>query len=361
MSNVSHVEADNKITNKSSGETIGGQDLIRRLEGDGVKESFHVLSDRIWILRESGRVWKTDDAGQHWNRKVFGDDKSVGPISFYGEKYGYALSISNKDLWHTQNQGETWEKVGKFSVEEKTDPLFPFIDGVETMHFFDGRRGIAGGGPYQSLGLKAVRMWITEDGGKNWKEKYNPISSYERATIYDFFFLNDQIGWAAGVNCLMKTADSGQTWQPVTKEPLDYFLKSQWLDEKVGWLKSQNSYYVITNDGGNSWKIYRGRNMDALYLVKTGKEGVSLSENGELLYLAEGKAEWLVQGNVTIYNKDYREMINKNDNCLIGNAILEKLRDGRLVAIWYGVNNCKNREAVGFKHCTSSDDGISWK
>src|SRR5262249_4316185 len=128
-SNASYVGTENnKLANRSSEEAISGQDLIRHLEEAKVEESFHVLSDSIWILQEDGRVWKTDDAGQHWSRKVFGDDKGVGPISFYGEKCGYALSTADKGIWKTQNQGETWEKVGRFSVEEKTDSLFPFTD-----------------------------------------------------------------------------------------------------------------------------------------------------------------------------------------------------------------------------------------
>lgn len=346
----------------SSVNTIDGQTLVRLLDESGSNTKLHLFDKNKWLVLEKGVVWKTMDSGQNWREVTYRDKRrikaEINTISFYNENSGYALSIKTQEIWHTDDQGENWINKGKFAVEEKADPLFPFTNMVETIHFFDDKRGVAGGGPYVNLGLKTVRMWITDDAGHTWQEKYNPISEYERGTIYDFFFIDSQIGWAAGVNCLLKTNDSGNTWQQVNQESY-YLNKTQWLNEKVGWANKQPIGYMVTTDSGKTWKSCQA--CDSIYLIEANK-GLCLSESGKISYIVEGQHEWLVEGALFIDNKDYQKIVEKDNYCYKGKTYLGKLENGNLISIWYGVNICQNkRPAVGFKSLTSTDGGVTWR
>ncbi len=75
------------------------------------------------------------------------------------------------------------------------------------------------------------------------------------ATRYDdVFFVNENIGWAAGGNTgkVYKTINGGRNWNE--KETFPNYLRSiQFMDEHIGLCGSLNGSLYRTTDGGNTW------------------------------------------------------------------------------------------------------------
>lgn len=138
----------------------------------------------------------------------------------------------------------------------------------------------------------AERLWRTNDGGESWHlvfdgghEKPFPNAGFtEPRSIYQFQFINSQVGWLLQYGKMFKTEDGGDSWQPcgealfeqLKEWPLFAFKFSQ--DGKHGWIAGgvhrplkeneavPNRYYSVdgkkglfgavfaTKDGGRTWQ-----------------------------------------------------------------------------------------------------------
>lgn len=120
--------------------------------------------------------------------------------------------------------------------------------------FFDSTTGFAVGG-YN-------RLLKTTDGGETWI-RYNVQPNI--ATVFlDVYFINDSIGWAAGIEILggfpapvirelvVKTTDRGNNWIVIFQGNNSSIYGIHFFDENYGVFLSINKFYYTTN-GGTNW------------------------------------------------------------------------------------------------------------
>ncbi|WP_235924293.1 T9SS type A sorting domain-containing protein [Flavobacterium lotistagni] len=72
----------------------------------------------------------------------------------------------------------------------------------------------------------------------------------------DVFFLNPNLGWAAGSGGFVyKTQDGGAHWELQLDLGDIYIRNIEFLNENVGFLGTLNGGFYKTNDGGNHWTL----------------------------------------------------------------------------------------------------------
>lgn len=80
------------------------------------------------------------------------------------------------------------------------------------IYFIDSNHGWIVGGMNETNTPEGKNHGIvlsTSDGGKTWKL----LSHFEDRYLWSVFFLNEQVGWAAGLKgTFLKTEDGGKTW-----------------------------------------------------------------------------------------------------------------------------------------------------
>ncbi|HZW38292.1 MAG TPA: YCF48-related protein [Ignavibacteriaceae bacterium] len=92
---------------------------------------------------------------------------------------------------------------------------------------------------------------MTTDGGTTWKVTFMGWDGVFRR----MFFLNDNIGWAAGAmsESFYKTTDGGYTWFHLPNGPDTTKYDVFFINENIGWTVGYYGSINKTTDGGNSW------------------------------------------------------------------------------------------------------------
>jgi len=91
----------------------------------------------------------------------------------------------------------------------------------------------------------------TIDGGQNWTIQ----PSGENSSLNDISFPSKGVGYIAGENVVLKSTDSGKSWQKLTTAPSGA-KRIIFIDEKIGWMGS-GSLIHYTTDGGLTWQVYK--------------------------------------------------------------------------------------------------------
>lgn len=187
----------------------------------------------------------------------------------------------------------------------------------------------------------------TTDGGGNW----DSIPTHTTSSSY-MFFLNDNTGWIAGSDTLIKTVNGGNTWTFLssTSGRTPFFLNAS-----TGWMGSGNNNAKKTTNGGVNWTnvpmpqpclagvihfvnsttgFVRGVRVvqDSTYIFKTTNSGLN----------------WFVQSGLNKYY-DAVYFLDENNIYLAGlNGTFTRTTDGGLT--WGGsdINTFEDFLAVNF-------------
>jgi photosystem II stability/assembly factor-like uncharacterized protein len=201
-----------------------------------------------WIVGGSyqidgGLVGRTRDGGLTWEYSsgMFGSTPRlhVQGVWFLDRSRGF-VTTKNGMIYRTQDGGDTWNLVhyGRGSI----DHLFDF-------DFVDERNGFAAGG------AGVVR---TVDGGANWFPASGLPPLEARVDAWAVDFVDTRTGWIAGQHGrLMRTDDGGATWQhavtPLNRDDQVFLFDIQFLDRDTGWVVGSEGTILHTTDGGATW------------------------------------------------------------------------------------------------------------
>ena len=253
-------------------------------------------NDRGWLAGKDGAFYRTSDGGENWERVISGGypaDEDFSNVWFQGETLGFVQGILG--VYRTEDGGDEWNNYWL--------PFVPY-KGAWDMSFVNEMDGYLLG--TQWMEQDPVLLYFTTDGGLNWRGVLGARSSV-MSGVLTITFVNESTGWAGG-GVIMKTTNGGQDWetQLVPAVVREFFF----LDDQHGFAVGGTSI-VKTVDGGSNWiDISPGderiKDLRAAYFfdentgwaIGLGHEvavGSSLFQNSVLLETTDGGASWTVR------------------------------------------------------------------
>ncbi|MBX2971954.1 MAG: T9SS type A sorting domain-containing protein [Flavobacteriales bacterium] len=144
-----------------------------------------------WVGTQSGRIYRSTDAGATWTLMQSGQSASnyITAIQFVDENIGYASCYGGGKVLKSTDGGLTWTSIAP-------EPLVFIRD----LHFFDALTGVAVG--------SAGHVIRTTDGGDTW----TMMGGTPQSTI-SIFFTGRDTGYAVGTGGqVVRSLDGGITW-----------------------------------------------------------------------------------------------------------------------------------------------------
>ncbi|MCD4665989.1 MAG: hypothetical protein K8R68_12020, partial [Bacteroidales bacterium] len=139
--------------------------------------------------------------------------------------------------------GESWQMILNPGGLANDYPL-------NTVYFYNSLVGFIGGHYYEFMNIQDYIL-KTEDGGITWQVNNNlPTGTY----VYDFYFVNQNTGFVAGYNNLLKTTDGGQNWFEVETNATFHLNSIDFCNDSTGYIVGDSYESILkTTDYGNTW------------------------------------------------------------------------------------------------------------
>lgn len=222
------------IFSNSPAQSDSGWEYLNFVPGALYSVSF-VDSLTGWAVN-SDELIHTTNGGNNWTyQKVeLEDGKFMKTVFFLNKNLGW---IGGDEIWHTQDGGINWEL-------QSDDLKKARYRQINSIFFLNENIGWASGD--SSLVLRTI------DGGENW---YSNSVGSEVNTISSITFLDSLNGWAVGFHEILRTKDSGVTWDTVYYDVTEdiYFGSIDFIDSANGWAAANNGRVLRTNNSGINW------------------------------------------------------------------------------------------------------------
>lgn len=199
--------------------------------------------DTAWLGCVYSGVWKTTDAGKHWNN-ISGTDtcelwalSAPAPETLYGVG-NYGVVIKSVD------DGETWTQLSS-----------PTSQDLRGVYFENGHSGWITG----CIGT----IYYTNDGGGNWTNQ-----STGSGDLFEITFVDDSTGWVVGQNGrILKTVNRGTNWTTQQSGTTENIYGVDFATPNKGWVCGQSGYLGYTSDAGANWVSQTSGATKPLYMV----------------------------------------------------------------------------------------------
>jgi photosystem II stability/assembly factor-like uncharacterized protein len=198
-----------------------------------------VYKDTVWVSGNSGYLFRSVDKGYTWETFQLTGQNTLGSIVFINGKLGLfsSLDANNKNLYKTQDGGETWAQLTTDISFKGTTRNFSVVPGTQTIAMTD-------------LGS----LYFSDDFGSSWVKTENDFPR-----ILKIAFLNDRLGWAGGLY--------GQLYK-IFRNNIDPVYAGQ-LEDKETYSEKEFNFTLPSN-------TFTDGNNDPLSFTVTGINGNSL-------------------------------------------------------------------------------------
>ncbi|MEZ5082578.1 MAG: YCF48-related protein [Bacteroidales bacterium] len=245
------IDEDGKIIYTNDG---GNNFTIQYDDSTKVLRSFCFIDgNNGWVTGNEGLIIHTTDGGIIWDEQTSGVSINLSSVCFIDELKGWAAG--EMETWppetkilQTTDGGNSWQINYEFANYDATD--------IGTIFFTDSDNGWFA---YRAYYYSTV--FRTTDGGETW---FNEYVEWNFNLLSSIYFLDNSTGWMIGENVILKTINSGQTWEPQNSVSNAHFSSVSFVDENTGWaigtrlvggIPNFNNYLAHTSDGGNSWQV----------------------------------------------------------------------------------------------------------
>ncbi|MBC8179653.1 hypothetical protein H8E88_00885 [candidate division KSB1 bacterium] len=212
----------------------------------GVENNFYggcfTNTNTYHVVGERGLILNTNNYGGNWSFPSNTVQKSLYSICFSDNTTGWAVGEDSTVL-KTSDSGLSWEiKSLGFSSE--------FVE----VKFNDVNDGWILG---TQNGYQTNQVFLsTDDGGKNWENKFTTFD--EILSFTDVCFLDSTNGWVISDKKIYHTIDGGKSWelQYTGSTYYEYLSAITFVDKSNGFCvgsKSSKGFILKTTDGGDNW------------------------------------------------------------------------------------------------------------
>lgn len=198
-----------------------------------------VNGQKMWAVGRFGIILYSPDGGKSWELQESNVENNLNDVFFQDESSGWIVGQQGLIL-ETKDGGKNWtisqnnKKYHLFSLGHNDDSVFA-VGELGTI-LYKGK---------------------TEN---EWKS----MALGEDIILNKIVFLNNNIGWICGeFGLLLKTESGGKTWTKIEtipgKEEEPFIYSVAFRNEKEGVITLPGNKVMLTDDGGQSWKVFTRR------------------------------------------------------------------------------------------------------
>ncbi len=227
-----------------------------------------------------GRIIKTTDGGKNWTQYAM-SYQDIADV----QRIGKSIFVLGESIYRSDDGGQVWTDIAPPMSEGYAEGS----DYYKAGHFFSPDEAIVIAVGRNKYDFDVVLK--TEDGGQTWRE-INIFANFRNGN--KLFFLNDSVGYIGSSDytyeSIYKTTDQGETWQPVLNSPRS--SEFYFLDEQRGFALRHSALYQ-SQDGGGTWeKTYDSYNsLNEIHFISS-TVGYIAADNGVVLKTTDGGKSW---------------------------------------------------------------------
>ena len=231
--------------------------------------------ERVIAVGDHGSVYRTENAGQHWQKAESSTSRSLYAVSMADAAVGWAVGQYGTII-RTVDAGRTWA-------------IQPSLEGKENLHLF-GVHAVDADTAWV-VGVWGTRI-LTQDGGMTWSDHSVPVTLdhplfawlstedqekvREGGAVYEDVALNDvycrprpsQMCWIVGeFETIFRSEDLGRTWirGSIDRSEIDdydpgvdvaeppYLFTVRFSGERDGLIAGLGGVVLRSLDGGRHW------------------------------------------------------------------------------------------------------------
>jgi photosystem II stability/assembly factor-like uncharacterized protein len=147
-----------------------------------------------------------------------------------------------------------------------------------------------------SFGIGTAEDYVLIKYSENWQE---PPGGDIAGDDFNALYTNasGNIFAASNNGRVMRSGDSGLSWQYFTTPVNDNMKSIKFTDENTGYIAGDNGKILKTIDGGNSWSVQQSNiqnNLNSIHFINS-NTGFIVGENGKLLFTTNSGINWNIR------------------------------------------------------------------
>ena len=237
--------------------------------GEGIQRPDLSVGNGMYKSEDAGKTWKhlgLDDAQQIGGLAIDPNDENRVFVAVLGHPYG---PNTTRGVYRSLNGGKTWERVlykdeNTGAIQVAIDPKNPNIIYAD---MWAGRQGPWENGSWDG---KESGLYKSIDGGTTWKKLTNGLPTVQQGlgrigfciapTDPNRLYATVDAGKEGG---MYRSDDGGENWRSMSNDGRYWGRGSDFAEVKVD-PKNKDIVYTAnivvwkSEDGGNTWKDFRG-------------------------------------------------------------------------------------------------------
>jgi len=257
--------------------TNSGTDWVNSFLQGGHKDIKFVNENTGFICSDSGKIFKSTNAGVSWNSMNSGTVNHLMRMDFFDENT-MMIAGFKRTIIKTTNSGMNWESL---------------IPNHDTLDFYGCK--IVSENNYIVMGTGSA-IYRSTDAGMNWISSdmgvVNPLWATE--------FIDENTGWLTGCcGMFIKTTNAGASWSSEVFLTLGFTLYTmKFINSTTGYVCGDNGVVFRTTNQGNSWDSTVTPTDEILYSfnMANGSTGWAVGNYGTILKTTNGGGEGFTIG-----------------------------------------------------------------
>lgn len=263
--------------------------VFRPFQSDLV--SVYFTSEEKGFIGGDGGVFAfTTDGGQSWIKHSLNTEENVNEIYFRNDENGYLLV--GKRIYITNDGGKSWREKKVLNPNEFSGLTPEFL----SIRFSGKKRGwIVGGVANADEEIVDSLVLQTLDSGETWTRVSVPSNKME---LFHLDFVNDDHGWIVGDGGLiLRTQDGGLSWSAQNSGTKASLFNVDFRDKNDGIIVGGEGTILRTENGGQTWEKIRSEATKSLLRVNFNddKRGWIVGVGGMILRTDDRGKTWTRQ------------------------------------------------------------------
>lgn len=199
-----------------------------------------------WIAGDNGYLASTADGGDTWKKFPLNTTEDINEIYFRNDDNGYL--VAGRKMFITNDGGANWRETQIFRAADFRNAFPEFL----SIRFADRKKGLAIGSLLNAKGDVIDSLVMrTEDGGVSWRRIIVP----SKAELFHLDFNGSSHGWIVGDRGLiLATTDGGFTWAVQTSGSSRALFNVDFRDDNFGFAVGGGGTILRTENGGRNWE-----------------------------------------------------------------------------------------------------------